>query len=84
MDRINDYVYHLEHSRTQNSWINNPHMENNYEISEDIFNFEYCVEEFALQSICCNLKPFYYVGNGCETISALQCDNKKLTHKKNR
>ena len=27
--RINDYVYHLEHSRGQNSWINNPHMNTN-------------------------------------------------------
>lgn len=27
--RIDDYVYHLEHSRGQNSWINNPHMNTN-------------------------------------------------------
>jgi hypothetical protein len=27
--RINDYVYHLEHVRTQNSWFNNPHIESN-------------------------------------------------------
>ncbi len=27
--RINDYVYHLEHARGENSWFNNPHMEGN-------------------------------------------------------
>lgn len=27
--RINDTVYHLEHSRGENSWFNNPHMESN-------------------------------------------------------
>ena len=27
--RINDYIYHLEHSRSQNSWFTNPHIENN-------------------------------------------------------
>lgn len=27
--RINDYIYHLEHERTQNSWFTNPHIEDN-------------------------------------------------------
>ena len=27
--RINDYVYHLEHSRGENSWFSNPHMQDN-------------------------------------------------------
>lgn len=27
--RMNNFIYHLEHSRGQNSWISNPHMENN-------------------------------------------------------
>ena len=27
--RINDYVYHLEHARGENSWFSNPHMESN-------------------------------------------------------
>lgn len=27
--RVNDFVYHLEHSRGQNSWFNNPHMKSN-------------------------------------------------------
>lgn len=27
--RINDYVYHLEHIRGENSWFNNPHMNQN-------------------------------------------------------
>lgn len=29
VDRIDEYVYHLEHARTPNSWLNNPHMANN-------------------------------------------------------
>ena len=27
--RINNYVYHLEHARGENSWFTNPHMESN-------------------------------------------------------
>ena len=27
--RINDYVYHLEHARGENSWFSNPYMEDN-------------------------------------------------------
>jgi len=27
--RIDNYVYHLEHARGQNSWVNNPHMNTN-------------------------------------------------------
>jgi hypothetical protein len=27
--RIDNFVYHLEHSRSYNSWINNPYMDNN-------------------------------------------------------
>ena len=34
--RINDYVYHLEHSRGENSWFNNPHMQQNNEEWENI------------------------------------------------
>ena len=34
--RINDYVYHLEHSRGQNSWFTNPHMNNNNSIWDQI------------------------------------------------
>jgi hypothetical protein len=34
--RINDYVYHLEHSRGENSWFNNPHMLTNMEEWEKI------------------------------------------------
>ena len=30
--RINNYVYHLEHSRGENSWFNNPHMAHNNEV----------------------------------------------------
>lgn len=36
--RINDYVYHLEHLRGQNSWINNPYMEQNNAIWRMIQN----------------------------------------------
>jgi predicted glycosyltransferase involved in capsule biosynthesis len=34
--RINNYVYHLEHARGHNSWLNNPHMQNNNNIWEEI------------------------------------------------
>lgn len=34
--RINDSVYHLEHSRGKNSWFNNPHMQNNSSLWEEI------------------------------------------------
>jgi hypothetical protein len=34
--RVNDYVYHLEHSRGQNSWFNNPHMQHNNDVWEKI------------------------------------------------
>ena len=27
--RISDYIYHLEHSRGENSWFSNPHMNSN-------------------------------------------------------
>ena len=29
VSRVDDYVYHLEHARGQNSWFNNPHMNGN-------------------------------------------------------
>jgi hypothetical protein len=34
--RVNDYVYHLEHSRGENSWFNNPHMNSNMKEWEKI------------------------------------------------
>lgn len=34
--RIDDFVYHLEHSRSHNSWFNNPHMKNNMDLWEQI------------------------------------------------
>jgi len=34
--RINDYVYHLEHGRTKNSWFNNPHCEDNKKLWENL------------------------------------------------
>ena len=30
VDRLDSFVYHLEHSRTPNSSLNNPHMQNNF------------------------------------------------------
>ena len=32
--RIENWVYHLEHMRTHNSWLNNPHMQNNFALWE--------------------------------------------------
>jgi hypothetical protein len=34
--RIDNYVYHLEHARGHNSWLNNPHMQNNNNIWKEI------------------------------------------------
>jgi len=34
--RINNYVYHLEHARGENSWFNNPHMLSNMQEWEKI------------------------------------------------
>ena len=34
--RIDNYVYHLEHARGHNSWINNPHMNNNNNLWDKI------------------------------------------------
>ncbi len=34
--RVNNYAYHLEHERTQNSWFHNPHMQRNNELWEHL------------------------------------------------
>ena len=38
VDRIQEYVYHLEHSRTQDSWFNNPKWQENMKLWEWIRN----------------------------------------------
>ena len=38
--RVNNYVYHLEHSRTPNSWFNNPNFNNNYQLWNRIKTFD--------------------------------------------
>lgn len=49
--RINNYVYHLEHSRGENSWFNNPHMKSNMEEWEKIqqMNREQLLEYYSKQ-----------------------------------
>ena len=43
-------------------------LNNNKDIREDLFNWNHCVEEFALQTICINLSGKYYnIGNGVST-----------------
>jgi len=44
-------------------------LNNNTAIKEDLFNWNHCVEEFSLQTICINLagSNYYYLGNGCKT-----------------
>jgi hypothetical protein len=32
--RIENWVYHLEHARGENSWLTNPHMQNNFALWE--------------------------------------------------
>lgn len=56
-------------------------LNNHRDIKIDLFDFEYCVEEFALPSICCNFNGFYYVGNGVYEKSLDQLDKNKLTYK---
>jgi predicted glycosyltransferase involved in capsule biosynthesis len=34
--RMNTYVYHLEHERTPNSWLTNPHMAENFAVWESL------------------------------------------------
>ena len=36
VDRTDTLVYHLEHSRTPNSWYNNPHIQRNFAIWEQV------------------------------------------------
>tara|TARA_Y100000004_G_scaffold114978_1_gene129101 strand:- start:368 stop:1177 length:810 start_codon:yes stop_codon:yes gene_type:complete len=38
--RINDYVYHLEHSRTYNSWFNSPNFHNNFHLWDTLRKFD--------------------------------------------
>jgi predicted glycosyltransferase involved in capsule biosynthesis len=38
--RLDNYVYHLEHSRTHNSWFNNPNFNNNYQLWNQIKTFD--------------------------------------------
>ena len=38
--RIDDYVYHLEHSRTDNSWFSNPNFNNNWNLWNTIKTFD--------------------------------------------
>ena len=40
----------------------------NDSIKKNLFDWNHCVEEFALQTICINLTGYYYnLGNGCDT-----------------
>ena len=42
-------------------------LENHKDIKDDLFNWNHCVEEFALQSICINLnKEYYHIGHWSE------------------
>ena len=38
--RLDGYVYHLEHSRTHNSWFSNPNFNNNYQLWNIIKTFD--------------------------------------------
>lgn len=56
----------------------------NEDIMYDLFEYDACVEEFALQSIASNYKGFYYLGNGCDTKSLDEVDITKFTYKRSR
>lgn len=38
--RVDSYIYHLEHSRTHNSWFSNPNFNNNYNLWNQIKTFD--------------------------------------------
>lgn len=59
-------------------------LSNNVEIKEDLFNFRSCVEEFALQTICCNKFDFFYVGNSTYVLNPTNFRPESLTHKRVR
>jgi hypothetical protein len=59
-------------------------LDNHEEIKSDLFNHNSCVEEFSLQSICCNYSDYYNIGNGVETLPMSRCDINRFTHKRNR
>jgi predicted glycosyltransferase involved in capsule biosynthesis len=40
IERIHDYVYHLEHARTHNSWFSNPNFNNNWQLWNTIKTFD--------------------------------------------
>jgi len=49
--RVDNYAYHLEHERTQNSWFHNPHMQKNNELWEQlkVLNKEQLTEYYKQQ-----------------------------------
>jgi len=49
--RVDNYAYHLEHERTQNSWFHNPHMQRNNELWEQlkVLNKEQLIEYYQQQ-----------------------------------
>lgn len=59
-------------------------LKDNSKIAENIYTFNHCVEEFAIQSICCNFKDYYYIGNGCYEKPLDEVDMNKFTFKKLR
>lgn len=56
----------------------------NENIMYDLFEYNACVEEFALQSIASNYDGFYYIGNGCDTKLLDEVDLTKFTYKRSR
>jgi len=38
--RIDNFVYHLEHSRTHNSWFSNPNFNSNWQLWNTIKQFD--------------------------------------------
>lgn len=56
-------------------------LDSHEDIKTDIFQFEWCVEEFALQSICCNFGDYYYLGNGTEELRDEQLGPSRFTRK---
>ena len=63
-------------------------LEDNKDIKTDIFNWDNCVEEFALQTICINITGYFYnIGvwtAGDDSNNIINLPKNKFVYKTNR
>lgn len=56
-------------------------LDENKDIEKEIFQFDHCMEEFALQSICCNFRDYYNISNGVFELGDENLSPTKFTRK---